>query len=211
MVSDFNEISGAALKLMGLKATKSEIDMYRQYLILLGKWNQVYNITSIAPKAKWVSAHLYDSCSIISILPSGTLLDIGTGGGFPGLPIAIAQPEREVVLLDRSAKKTTFLKQVTIELGLKNVTIETSRIESYDPAKRFDVIVSRAFSELKTFLRKASRLCSQDGTLIAMKGKYPEAELAIIPKERIKKVRNLRVPQLNAERHVVELAPDLQI
>lgn len=211
MANDFSEISGAALKQMGLKVTKSEIAMFRQYMILLDKWNQVYNITSVTPKNKWVSTHLYDSCSIIGDLPSGPLLDIGTGGGFPGLPIAIMQPERQVVLLDRSAKKTTFLRQVIVELGLKNVKIETSRIESYEPVKRFDVIVSRAFSELKIFLLNASRFCSADGVLVAMKGKYPAAELAIIPKLNIKQVKKLRVPQLAAERHIVELVPNLQL
>ena len=211
MPQDFSELSGSILQEMGVVVTSKQLGMFRQYLVLLDKWNQVYNITSVAPKSMWVSTHLYDSCSIISTLPSGFLLDIGTGGGFPGLPIAIAQPERDVVLLDRSEKKTTFLKQVVIELGLKNVVIETSRIESYDRLKQFDVIVSRAFSELKIFLRNASQFCDSGGALFAMKGKYPTAELAEIPARKVRQVKKLNVPELNAERHVVELVPEIKI
>ena len=111
MPQDFSELSGSILQEMGVVVTSKQLGMFRQYLVLLDKWNQVYNITSVTPKSMWVSTHLYDSCSIISTLPSGFLLDIGTGGGFPGLPIAIAQPERDVVLLDRSEKKNKFFKQ----------------------------------------------------------------------------------------------------
>ena len=211
MPQDFSELSGSILQEMGVVVTSKQLGMFRQYLVLLDKWNQVYNITSVTPKSMWVSTHLYDSCSIISSLPSGFLLDIGTGGGFPGLPIAIAQPERDVVLLDRSEKKTTFLKQVVIELGLKNVVIETSRIESYGRLKQFDVIVSRAFSELKIFLRSASQFCDSGGALFAMKGKYPAAELAEIPAGKVRQVKKLNVPELNAERHVVELVPEIKI
>lgn len=211
MSLDFSGLSGSILQEMGVVVTSKQLGMFRQYLVLLDKWNQVYNITSVTPKSMWVSTHLYDSCSIISTLPSGFLLDIGTGGGFPGLPIAIAQPERDVVLLDRSEKKTTFLKQVVIELGLKNVVIETSRIESYDRLKQFDVIVSRAFSELKIFLRSASQFCDSGGALFAMKGKYPAAELAEIPAGKVRQVKKLNVPELNAERHVVELVPEIKI
>ena len=211
MPQDFSELSGSILQEMGVVVTSKQLGMFRQYLVLLDKWNQVYNLTSVTPKSMWVSTHLYDSCSIISTLPSGFLLDIGTGGGFPGLPIAIAQPERDVVLLDRSEKKTTFLKQVVIELGLKNVVIETSRIESYGRLKQFDVIVSRAFSELKIFLRSASQFCDSSGALFAMKGKYPAAELAEIPAGKVRQVKKLNVPELNAERHVVELVPEIKI
>ena len=211
MTQDFSEFSRPILQEMGVEVTSEQAGLFRQYLTLLDKWNQVYNITSVTPKSMWVSTHLYDSCSIISVLPRGLLLDIGTGGGFPGLVIAIAQPERDVVLLDRSQKKTTFLKQVVIELGLKNVVVETSRIESFDCFKRFDVIVSRAFSELKIFLRSASRFCDSGGALFAMKGKYPSAELAEIPEGKVRQVKKLNVPQLDAERHIVELAPERDI
>jgi 16S rRNA (guanine527-N7)-methyltransferase len=211
MTQDFSEFSRPILQEMGVTVTSEQARLFRQYLILLDKWNQVYNITSVTPKTMWVSTHLYDSCSIINDLPRGLLLDIGTGGGFPGLVIAIVQPERDVVLLDRSEKKTTFLKQAVIELGLKNVVVETSRIESFDCSKRFDVIVSRAFSELKIFLRSASRFCDSGGALFAMKGKYPSAELAEIPESQVRQVKKLNVPQLDAERHIVELAPEHDI
>ena len=202
------DVSAFALQELGVEADNREIEAFRFYLHLLDKWNAVYNITSVAPKSKWVSTHLYDSCSIIKFLPEGSLLDIGTGGGFPGLPIAILQPKREVVLLDRSEKKTAFLRQVVIELDIKNVTIITTRLEHYQPLNQFDVIVTRAFSELELFVKNASRLCKPHGRLLAMKGQYPAAELDSLPRSLVMKVTKLKVPSLKAERHAVELLPN---
>ena len=209
MASGGTGVSVSALQEMGVEVSSKQIEALGGYLTLLDKWNAVYNITSVTPKSKWVSTHLYDSCSIIRLLPEGTLLDIGTGGGFPGLPIAIVQPHREVVLLDRSHKKTAFLRQAIIELGIKNVTVETARIESYQPAARFSVIVSRAFSELRLFVNIASKFCKPDGVLVAMKGQYPDAELEEIPTALVRKITRLQVPLLGAERHAVELSPDV--
>ncbi|MEJ6650004.1 MAG: 16S rRNA (guanine(527)-N(7))-methyltransferase RsmG [Burkholderiales bacterium] len=202
-------VSVSALQEMGVGASSKDVEALGAYLTLLDKWNAVYNITSVTPKSKWVSTHLYDSCSIISLLPEGPLLDIGTGGGFPGLPIAILQPQREVFLLDRSHKKTAFLRQAIIELGIKNVTVETTRIERYQPDARFSVIVSRAFSELRLFVQMASKFCKPDGVMVAMKGQYPTAELEGIPAALVRKITRLQVPQLGAERHAVELSPEV--
>ena len=202
-------VSVSALQEMGVGASSKDVEALGAYLTLLDKWNAVYNITSVTPKSKWVSTHLYDSCSIINLLPEGPLLDIGTGGGFPGLPIAILQPQREVFLLDRSHKKTAFLRQAIIELGIKNVTVETTRIERYQPTARFSVIVSRAFSELRLFVQMASKFCKPDGVLVAMKGQYPAAELEGIPAALVRKITRLQVPQLSAERHAVELSPEV--
>ena len=209
MTSGSPGVSVSALQEMGLEASSKDVEALGAYLTLLDKWNAVYNITSVTPKSKWVSTHLYDSCSIISLLPEGSLLDIGTGGGFPGLPIAILQPQREVFLLDRSHKKTAFLRQAIIELGIKNVTVETTRIERYQPNARFSVIVSRAFSELRLFVQMASKFCKPDGVLVAMKGQYPTAELEGIPAALVRKITRLQVPQLSAERHAVELSPEV--
>ena len=209
MTSGSPGVSVSALQEMGLEASSKDVEALGAYLTLLDKWNAVYNITSVTPKSKWVSTHLYDSCSIISLLPEGSLLDIGTGVGFPGLPIAILQPQREVFLLDRSHKKTAFLRQAIIELGIKNVTVETTRIERYQPTARFSVIVSRAFSELRLFVQMASKFCKPDGVLVAMKGQYPAAELEGIPAALVRKITRLQVPQLGAERHAVELSPDV--
>ena len=202
-------VSVSALQEMGVGASSKDVEALGAYLTLLDKWNAVYNITSVTPKSKWVSTHLYDSCSIINLLPEGPLLDIGTGGGFPGLPIAILQPQREVFLLDRSHKKTAFLRQAIIELGIKNVTVETTRIERYQPDARFSVIVSRAFSELRLFVQMASKFCKPDGVMVAMKGQYPTAELEGIPAALVRKITRLQVPQLSAERHAVELSPEV--
>ena len=111
--------------------------------------------------------------------------------------------------MDRSHKKTAFLRQAIIELGIKNVTVETTRIERYQPDARFSVIVSRAFSELRLFVQMASKFCKPDGVLVAMKGQYPTAELEGIPAALVRKVTKLQVPFLDAERHAIELSPDV--
>jgi len=175
------------------------------FLELLDKWNNVYNLTSISPKPMWVSAHIYDSLSISKMIPSGRVLDVGTGGGFPGIPLAITQPQREFALLDRSQKKTSFLRQAVIELGLSNVEIITSRIEAYKTERLFDVIVSRAFSDLRPFVESVETLLSTTGVLLAMKGKNPTSEIDSLPPGWEQQTVALNVPRLDAERHLVVL------
>ena len=131
--------------MMGLELEVSAVDRLMSLMQLLAKWNRVYNLTSLATEEKWVSHHLLDSLSIIRHLPIGRMIDVGTGGGFPGLPVAIAEPRREVVLLDSNQKKTAFVRQAATELGLTNVSVETSRVESFLPTQRFDVVVMYLF------------------------------------------------------------------
>ncbi|NIO38993.1 MAG: 16S rRNA (guanine(527)-N(7))-methyltransferase RsmG [Burkholderiales bacterium] len=192
---------------LGLQLSSCALGQFDALLRLLAKWNRVYNLTSLQDEVEWVSHHFLDSLSILKLLPSGLLLDVGSGGGFPGVPIAIANPEREVVLLDSNLKKTAFLRQVVAELSLRNVTVATTRVEDFDPDRVFDVVVSRAFSDLQTFLRLGARLCRQDGTLLAMKGAYPADELACLPHASIEKVVKLEVPLLGKQRHAVFLRP----
>ena len=192
---------------MGLNLMPQAVDQLGALLQLLAKWNRVYNLTALPDETKWVSHHLLDSLSIVGILPSGRLLDVGSGGGFPGVPIAIADPDREVVLLDSSNKKTAFLRQVVAELSLSNVTVETSRVEDFRPADGFEVVVSRAFADLQTFVKSAGHLCNSAGRLLAMKGAYPERELACLPPASIDKVVRLEVPLLDEQRHAVLLRP----
>lgn len=190
---------------MGLDLSPAAVDKLDQLLRLLAKWNRVYNLTGLHDEKMWVSHHLLDSLSIVSVLPPGPLLDVGSGGGFPGVPIAIAEADREIVLLDSNNKKTAFLRQVVAELGLANVVVETRRLEDFKPARSFEVVVSRAFADLQTFLRLAGRLCSERGRLVAMKGVYPEQELAVLPPGNIDKVVRLEVPLLDEQRHAVML------
>ena len=186
-------------------ATPNSAKLLVDFLKLLDKWNNVYNLTSISPQQMWVSAHIYDSLSISRLIPKGSMLDVGTGGGFPGIPLAITQPQREFALLDRSQKKTSFLRQAVIELGLSNVKIITTRIEAYETDRPFDVIVSRAFSDLRPFVESVERLLAPTGVLLAMKGKNPTSEIDSLPSGWEQQTVALDVPRLDAERHLVVL------
>lgn len=195
---------------MGLHLSSSAVDQLDAMLGLLAKWNRVYNLTALPDEAKWVSHHLLDSLSVVKVLPSGRLVDVGSGGGFPGIPIAVAEPHREIVLLDSNHKKTAFLRQAAAELGLVNVAVETRRAEDFNPTLGFNVVVSRAFADLPTFIKLAGHLCSREGRLLAMKGVYPAQELACLPPESIDEVVRLEVPLLDGQRHAVLLrAPTL--
>lgn len=176
------------------------------YLGLLAKWNRVYNLTAIRGEEKFVSHHLLDSLALVPHLPAGRVIDVGSGAGLPGVPIAVANPEREVTLLDSNQKRGVFLKQVIAELGLDHVSVVIDRVERYRPDVAFEAVVSRAFSELADFIDMAGHLCGPDGVLLAMKGTYPRDEIARIPAQwTVSNVIALRVPQLDAERHLLVL------
>ncbi len=199
------DLSEQIVRELARGATPNSAKLLVDFLKLLDKWNNVYNLTSISPKEMWVSAHIYDSLSISTMIPIGRVLDVGTGGGFPGIPLAITQPQREFVLLDRSQKKTSFLRQAVIELGLNNVKIITTRIEAYETDRPFDVIVSRAFSDLRPFVESVERLLAPTGVLLAMKGKNPTSEIDSLPSGWEQQTVALDVPRLDAERHLVVL------
>ena len=185
--------SGAAEKLMA-------------YLDLLAKWNKTYNLTAIRDPMQAVSHHLLDSLAVLRDLPdrTGPLADIGSGGGLPGIPIAIAEPERCVTLNDASEKKGAFLRQAVIELGLSNVTVHIGRVEDWHPAEGFAVVISRGFASLVDFLSACRHLAAPSGVLAAMKGAYPRDELAQVPADcDCREVKRLKVPLLDAERHLV--------
>ena len=179
----------------------------RVLMDLLAKWNRVYNLTGLPDEGAWVSHHLLDSLSIVPVLPDGRLIDVGTGAGFPGLPIAVAEPDRDVVLLDSNQKKSAFLRHAVAEMRLHNVSVETIRVEEYKPQQGFDVVVSRAFSSLPEFVRLAAHLCVHDGTLLAMKAVLRDEELNQLPPGRISKIVALSVPTLDAQRHAVFISP----
>jgi 16S rRNA (guanine527-N7)-methyltransferase len=176
------------------------------YLDLLAKWNKTYNLTAIRDPVQAVGLHLLDSLAVLRELPdrSGALADVGSGGGLPGIPLAIAEPARRVTLNDASEKKTAFLRQAVIELGLSNADVHVGRAEQWRPAQRFAIVVTRGFASLVDFLAACRHLVAPGGVLAAMKGAYPEAELAQIPADcDCRDVRRLKVPLLDAERHLV--------
>lgn len=177
-----------------------------RYLALLQKWNRTYNLTAIREPGRLVTHHLLDCLAAVTHVPAGNLLDIGSGGGLPGVPIAIARPDQSVTLLDSNHKKGAFLRQVAIECGLRNVEVHVGRAEEHHPAARFDVAVSRAFSDLSGFVDAARGLVKPSGDLAAMKGVYPDEELASLPAGvTVVRVVPLEVPGLKAARHLVLL------
>ena len=151
-----------------------------------------------------MTRHILDSLTILPYLHGERILDIGTGAGLPGIPLAIACPEREFVLLDSSSKKLRFVQQTLGILKLDNVTLEDSRVEEFQPEALFDTVICRAFSDLPDFYRYAARLCNEGGRMLAMKGVYPMTEVECLDdKSVIDDVVSLKVPGLDAERHLV--------
>ena len=178
------------------------------YLTLLERWNRAYNLTAVRDPAAMVVRHLLDSLSILPWLQGPNVLDVGSGAGLPGLPLAITRPDCAFCLLDSNGKRTRFLIQAVAELQLPNVSVVRSRVEDYQPASLFNSVVSRAFATVADMAANAGRLCAPDGRLLAMKGVFPDDELARLPPGYVVVgVYPLHVPHLEAERHLVHLAP----
>lgn len=191
---------------LGLALPQTATGRLLDYLALLAKWNRVYNLTAIREEAQWVSLHLLDSLVVVPHLPPGRIVDVGSGAGLPGVPIALACPDRQVTLLDSNQKKGAFLTQASTELALANVKVVVERAESYHPDTTYDVVISRAFSSIADFIRIAGHLCRAGGLLAAMKGARPDAEIAQLPGSwTAETIIPLHVPGLGAQRHLVTL------
>lgn len=196
---------------LGLSLNEHQYQQLESYLSLLKKWNRVYNLTSVTDSDQMVRHHLLDSLALAphltnfySDLPSLRIADIGSGAGLPGIVLAIVCPQHQYYLLDSNGKKTRFLTQVKIELGLDNCVVINDRAEKYRPLKTFDLIVSRAFATLRNFIDNTKDLIKPAGQIIAMKGKYPQPELADLPDTvNIQQVLSVNVPFLDEERHLV--------
>lgn len=205
----------AGVAALGFTLPDSAEEKLAAYLALLEKWNRVYNLTAVRDAERMVSHHLLDSLAVVPFFQGGgsdliRVLDVGSGGGLPGIPLAIARPEVQVTLIDSIAKKTAFLLQAKAELGLANVQVVTGRVEDYRPAAKFDVITSRAFSDLKAFVDLTRHLLVQGGCWLAMKGVLPHEEIVLLP-DWVKVSANhaLVVPGLEASRHLIVLEPVL--
>ena len=185
-----------------------QCDQLLAYVVLLSKWNKTYSLTAIREPERMVAHHLLDSLAPLPYLSGEALrvIDVGSGFGTPGIPMAIARPDWDFVLLDSNHKKTTFLRQVLLELRLPNVTIATERVEKYQQEPLFHIVTSRAFSDLGEFVRLTRHLLVPNGQWAALKGVYPYEEIALLPADvRVVGVDKLIVPGVEAERHLVHM------
>jgi 16S rRNA (guanine527-N7)-methyltransferase len=188
-----------------LNLSDGQIEKLLDYLALLAKWNQVYNLTAVRDPAQMVTQHLLDSLAAVPAFDeAANVLDVGAGGGLPGMILAIVRTDMEVSMIDTVHKKTAFLTQAKAELGLRNATVHTGRVEQLETPSGFDVITSRAFAELADFVTWSGHLIKPGGRFIAMKGIMPHEEMARLPAGwKVAEVRPLSVPGLHAERHLV--------
>jgi 16S rRNA (guanine527-N7)-methyltransferase len=178
-----------------------------RYLELMIKWNKVFNLTSITHPREMVYLHIIDSLAVAPYLHGKRLLDVGSGAGLPGIPLAIQYPDQQWILLDKNNKKTRFLTQVIAELGLNNVTAMHSRCEDFQPELCFDSILSRAFGTIRMFVETTQHLLCKEGVFIAMKGKYPQTEVDELPTGFVvQKTERIDIKGIDVERHVICLS-----
>ena len=192
---------------MGMELATPVQEKLLAFLELLEKWNRSYNLTAVRDPEQMVPRHLLDSLTVLPYLQGPRVLDIGTGPGLPGIPLALARPDLEFVLLDSNAKKTRFATQAMHELGLKNVGIVQERVEKFHPEIKFDTLIARAFASIPDMLAASRHLCAARGRFLVMKGVFPQEELAAVTDGYRAEVKALRIPGLDAARHVVVLTP----
>ena len=194
------------LQALGISLTEQQELTLINFVALLIKWNKVYNLTAVRDPLKILDRHIIDSLSVLPYLQGTRLIDIGAGAGIPGIPLAVAQNEKQFVLLDSNRKKTRFMQQAKTELSLANVDVVHSRVENYQPDQLFDTVISRAFASLKKMAQWSSHLVNESGVLFAMKGSYPEQEISELANSfEIKAVHKIEYPGLDADRYLVEI------
>jgi len=196
---------------LGLALNATQRAALTAYLALLSKWNKTYNLTAIREPQRMITHHLLDALAVVPHLPATPglrILDVGSGGGVPGIPLAIARPDAHVVMIDSNHKKAAFLVQAAIELKLPNIESHAVRVEDFAPALPFDIVISRAFSDLGAFATVAARHLAPRGQMFAMKGVHPDEELASLsPQFTVLAKPLLAVPGLDAARHLVIMQP----
>ena len=196
---------------LGLTLERATQQRLLDYIALIEKWNRVYNLTAIREPEKMVSHHLLDSLAVAPHLHAGRMLDVGSGAGLPGIPLALAKPDMHVTLLDSNHKKAAFLNQAVMELKLKNAEVCGERAESWQTHDRFDIIISRAFSEMGEFVRITRHLLAPGGMFAAMKGLHPYEEIEKLPPGcKVQQVLPLAIPGVEGARHLVLIGQDEQ-
>lgn len=188
---------------MGQTAGAAQQSQLLMYLGLLLKWNRAYNLTAIREPVDMVSRQLLDSLSILPLVRGPQVLDVGTGAGLPGVPLAIMLPEMAFTLLDTNSKKTRFVNQVKLELGLDNLSVVHQRVEKFQSAVDYDTITSRAFASLEDMLQGSRHLLAAHGQWLAMKGQFPEQEIASLDPAYRVRCELLSVPGESGSRHAI--------
>ncbi|WP_372982310.1 16S rRNA (guanine(527)-N(7))-methyltransferase RsmG [Marinobacter sediminum] len=192
---------------MDVSLSEAQQQQLLAFLNLLNKWNRAYNLTAVRDEREMVSRQLLDSLSILPRVTTQHLLDVGAGGGLPGIPLAIALPERRFTLLDSNGKKTRFLNQCVLELGLGNVEVIHGRAEACTPEQPFTQISSRAFTALENLVSWCGDLLANGGEFLAMKGQFPDDEVAALPAGwQVKSSHSLEVPGADGDRHLLVVA-----
>jgi 16S rRNA (guanine527-N7)-methyltransferase len=200
-------VLGDGIAALHLDVSPAQQDKLMDYLTLMFKWNAVYNLTSLRDPMQMVTHHLLDSLAAVpAFAKAHNVLDVGSGGGLPGIVLAIVRPDMKVSMIDTVHKKTAFLTQVKAELSLTNVTVYTARVEQLQVSDKFDVITSRAFADLSDFVNWSCHLLADGGRYIALKGVAPKDEQERLPAEwKVTGLEPLQVPKLAAERHLVHI------
>ena len=203
-MSEARDQLAAGVEALGLELPDTAIQKLVDYLEHLARWNRVHNLTAVREVSQMVPRHLLDSLAVLPHVNGPRLIDVGSGAGLPGVPLAIADPGIEVCLLDSRGKRIGFLRHVKTALGLDNVSVVHSRVEDYRAERRFDTVIAPAFSSISNLLAAAGHLCAANGRVLAMKGAYPGEEIAAMPAEwRLQQTLPLRIPLLDGQRHLL--------
>ena len=202
-----HEVLTAGARDIGIVLDSSGAEALLKLVDALELGNAQFNLTAIRDRSSMLRKHVLDSLTVQPYLRGNRVADIGTGAGFPGLPLAIVNPERRFTLVEATGKKARFTEQTAVQLGLDNVQVVHERAENYRPFELFDTVMARALSSVADFAAYAGHLCTPDGRLLAMKGKRPDEEISALPKSfRVLAVHRLKVPGLDDERHLVEFS-----
>ena len=204
-MADLQKLLDQGLKDLGVVATERQTSQLLRYLELMQKWNKAYNLTAIRDPQQMLVRHLLDSLAVVPHIAQTDLIDVGSGGGLPGIPLAILSPQQAITTLDSNSKKTRFQSQVKIELGLTNLEVIHGRVEALEN-RQFSQVISRAFASIIDMVTLSQGLLAEKGVFLAMKGRYPDAELAELPLQfRLQQSYALHIPGLEEERHLLVL------
>ena len=194
------------LELLQLTCNEKQLNQLLNYLDLLERWNKAYNLTAIRDPFDMINLHLLDSLAISAELQGDRFIDVGTGPGLPGIPLAIMNQNKNFTLLDSNGKKTRFLFQTKLELGLDNISEVNQRVQDFHPKQTYDCVLSRAFSSLGDMVENCHHLLNQNGYFLAMKGKLPQTELRELPKNyKVEKLHSINVPGVEGQRHLIKI------